>query len=193
MIITVVAPGSRGDVQPYVALGKGLKDAGHTVRILTTTDFQDLVMAYGLEFVAIGSHAEAAAQSQMAGVLERGNLLEILSRTGRGAQQMAYQAALSGLAACQNVDLIVGGLGGLFVGLALSEKLGIPFVQAYLVPFTPTSAFPSVLMPFPQTRFTWANSLSHRLTQQMMWQMFRAADTKARTEVLQMAPSPFWG
>jgi UDP:flavonoid glycosyltransferase YjiC (YdhE family) len=194
MIVTIIAPGSRGDVQPYVALGNGLKEAGHTVRVVTTTDFQELVTAYGLEFAAMGGNVEAAAQSQITDLLEQGNLLEILASTGRGAQQLAYQAAVRGLEACQDTDLIIGGLGGLFVGLALAEKVGVPFLQAYLVPFTPTRAFPSALMPLPQTPLTtWANGLSHRLTQQMMWQMFRAADTMARTEVLQMAPSPFWG
>ncbi len=33
--IVFIASGSRGDIQPYVALGKGLKDAGHAVRIVT--------------------------------------------------------------------------------------------------------------------------------------------------------------
>jgi sterol 3beta-glucosyltransferase len=39
----------------------------------------------------------------------------------------------------------------------------------------------------------WANGISHRLTQQMMWQMFRAADNRVRTQVLQMARSSTWG
>jgi len=31
MRIAIIAPGSRGDVQPYIALGKGLEKAGHGV------------------------------------------------------------------------------------------------------------------------------------------------------------------
>ena len=50
MIVTIFALGSRGDVQPYVALGKGLKDAGHAVRVLTSQDFQELITTYGLDF-----------------------------------------------------------------------------------------------------------------------------------------------
>ncbi|MBC8123247.1 MAG: glycosyltransferase family 1 protein [Gemmatimonadaceae bacterium] len=193
MKLTIIAPGSRGDVQPYVALGKGLKEAGHTVGILAYQDFQNLITSYGLEFVDIGGSVETVAQS-LQSLLEQGHLLKILSSMGRAAQQLACQAAVSGLVACQGSDLIVGGLGGLFVGLALSEKLGIPFFQAHLLPFTPTREFPSVLTPLPQTRLTtWANDSSHRLTQQMMWQTFRAADNKARAQVLQIAPAPFWG
>jgi sterol 3beta-glucosyltransferase len=40
MKITIIAPGSRGDVQPYVALGRGLKNAGHDINILASQDFQ---------------------------------------------------------------------------------------------------------------------------------------------------------
>jgi hypothetical protein len=32
MHITILALGSRGDVQPYAVLGSGLKSAGHQVR-----------------------------------------------------------------------------------------------------------------------------------------------------------------
>lgn len=193
MRVALIAPGSRGDVQPYVALGKGLKEAGHTINVLASPDFENLITSFGLEFADMGGSVEAVAQN-MQDLLEQGNLLKILSTMGKAAQQLAPQAAASGLAACQGSDLIVGGLAGLFVGLALSEKLDIPFVQAYLYPFTPTRALPSVLTPLPQTRLTaWANGLSHRLAQQMMWQTTRSADNKARAQVLQMAPTPFWG
>jgi sterol 3beta-glucosyltransferase len=154
MKVTIIASGSRGDVQPYVALGKGLKEAGHTVRILATRDFQNLVTDYGLEFMDMGGSMETVTQGMQA-LLEQGNILNIL---------------------------------------ALSEKLGIPLVPAYLYPFTPTHEFPSVLTPLPQTRLTsWANRLSHRLAQQMMWQTTRSADNKTRRQVLHVAPAPFWG
>ncbi|MBC8163449.1 MAG: glycosyltransferase family 1 protein [Roseiflexaceae bacterium] len=192
MNIVVIAPGSRGDVQPYVALGKGLQAAGHAVRILATQDFQQLVTDQGLGFVDMGGSAETGAQL-MQDIVEQGNLLKILASTGRGAKQLAHQAAVSGFAACQDADLLVGGLGGLFVGQALSEKLAVPFLQAHLLPLTPTSEFPSVLAPFPTTRLTrWANGLSHRLTQQMIWQMFRAADNNVRAE-LHLTPAPLFG
>jgi UDP:flavonoid glycosyltransferase YjiC (YdhE family) len=196
MKITLIAAGSRGDVQPYVALGKGLKQAGHTVRVLATRDFQELITAYDLEFVDMGQNAQgSAAQARITEIVEQGNLLKILAATGQGAEQLAHQAAVSGLAACRGVDLIVAGLGGLFSGLALAEKLGIPLLQAHLMPLTPTREFSGVLTPpLPQTPLTpWTNRLSHHLTRQMMWQMCRAADYRARTEVLQTAPSPFFG
>ncbi|MEP7356781.1 MAG: glycosyltransferase, partial [Anaerolineales bacterium] len=193
MNIVLLASGSRGDVQPYVALGKGLLQAGHAVRLLTSPDFQSLVAAHGLEFVPVGGSTEQVAQSMQA-LVEAGNMLKILASMGQSARELAVQFAAAGLAACQDADLLIGGFSGLFVGLALSEKLGIPLLQAYLTPMTPTRDFPGVLMPAaPLPLPAMFNGLSHRLTQQMLWQSFRGADNKARAEVLQMPPAPFWG
>jgi len=193
MKVTIIAPGSRGDVQPYVALGKGLKDSGHVVRILTSKEFQNLISDFGLDFFDMGGNVESVALG-MQKLLEGGNFLKILSSMGGTAQHMVIQASRSGLEACQGADLIISGLGGLFIGLALSEKLGIPFIQAFYFPFTPTREFPNALVPLPQMRLpAWINRLTHRLAQQMMWQAFRPADNKARRQVLQMAPAPFWG
>ena len=117
----------------------------------------------------------------MEGLLEGGNFLKILSSTGPAAQRLVSQAAASGLVPCAGSHLIIAALGGLFVGLALSDELGIPFIPAYLHPCTSTREFPSVLSPSAPVRLpSWANCLSHRIGQQMMWQIFRAADDQAR-------------
>ena len=193
MKVTIIAPGSRGDVQPYVALGKGLKQAGHTVGILASQDFQGLITEHGLQFLDMGGSMQGIAQ-RMQSLLEQGNFLKILSSMGATAKSLAGQAAESGLAACQGSDLILAGLGGLFSGLAISEKLGIPFMQAYYFPFTSTREFPNALAPLPPGHLpAWVNRLSYRVVQQMMWQNYRGADNLARRQVLKMEPAPFQG
>ena len=193
MRIAIIAPGSRGDVQPYVALGKGLKDAGHTVRVMATQEFQNLIADYSLDFFDMGGNMQNVAQ-RMQSLLEGGNFLKILSSMGDTAKLMASQASASGLVACQGADLIISGIGGLFVGLALAEKLDIPLVQAFYYPLSPTREIPNAMAPLPRMRLpAWVNSLSHRIVQQMLWQNFRLADNIARRQVLDMAPAPFWG
>lgn len=55
MNIVIQVVGSRGDVQPFVALGKVLKDTyGHRVRLATHPVFHDFVQDNGLEFFSIG-------------------------------------------------------------------------------------------------------------------------------------------
>jgi len=58
VVIQVV--GSRGDVQPFVALGKVLKERyGHRVRLATHPNFKDFVTENGLEFFSIGGDPQA--------------------------------------------------------------------------------------------------------------------------------------
>ena len=50
MNVFIVTVGSRGDVQPYVALGKGLKDAGHRVTLCTCSSFESFITGHGLDY-----------------------------------------------------------------------------------------------------------------------------------------------
>jgi len=50
MDITVLTHGSRGDVQPYVALAQGLKTAGHHLRIAADISFKDFIQDHDLEY-----------------------------------------------------------------------------------------------------------------------------------------------
>lgn len=193
MRIAIIASGSRGDVEPYVALGKGLQAAGHVVRLVTHQDFESLAVAHGVEFWPVAGSVQDVAQS-MAELIEKGNFLAILSQMGKEAQRGALALASASLAACQGMDLIVAGLGGVFVGVAVGEKLGIPLVQAYYIPFTPTRAYPAFIVPKPPPFLgTLPNRLSYQVARQMMWQPFRSADAAARRKVLDMPPAPFFG
>jgi UDP:flavonoid glycosyltransferase YjiC (YdhE family) len=59
MHITILALGSRGDVQPYATLGNGLKSVGHQVRFITFESFASLVAEYKLDFHPIQGNAQA--------------------------------------------------------------------------------------------------------------------------------------
>ena len=193
MRIVIIATGSRGDVEPYVALGKGLQAAGHVVRLVTHRDFESLAVAHGVEFWPVEGSVQDVAQS-MAELIEKGNFLAILSQMGKEAQRGALALASASLAACQGMDLIVAGLGGMFVGVAIGEKLGIPLVQAYYIPFTPTRAYPAFVVPKPPALLgTLPNRPSYQIARQMIWQAFRSADAAARRKVLDMPPAPFFG
>jgi UDP:flavonoid glycosyltransferase YjiC (YdhE family) len=56
--IVIQIVGSRGDVQPFVALGLELKKFGHRVRIATHAVFKDFVEEHELEFFNIGGNPE---------------------------------------------------------------------------------------------------------------------------------------
>jgi sterol 3beta-glucosyltransferase len=195
MRIAIIAMGSRGDVQPYIALGKGLKAAGHSVKLLTHENFAQLVTSYGLEFwPARGNVQEIMKSPKLRELLEKGNFLAITAYTSQLAQKAAIDWAEDGLVACQGIDLLVVGVGGLYLALALAEKLNLPLLQAYVFPFTPTKAFPAILLPPFVSKFGgYINRLSHFLFRQVMWQGAHKGDQMARRQVLGLPPAPFWG
>ena len=53
MNVAILTLGTRGDVQPYVALGAGLAGAGHEVTLVTGKGFEGLVAGRGLRFAAL--------------------------------------------------------------------------------------------------------------------------------------------
>jgi UDP:flavonoid glycosyltransferase YjiC (YdhE family) len=126
--------------------------------------------------------------------LEQGNFLKILSQMAAESQRAALAMAEGALAACRGVDLIVAGIGGLFSGIALGEKLDLPVLQAYYIPFTPTRTYPSFLFPrYPGWLGPLFNVPSFWVAQQVMWQSFRPADKRARLELLDLPPAPLFG
>ena len=191
MRIVIIAPGTRGDVQPYIALGKGLQSAGHTIRLVSHSNFESLVASYGLEFWSFGNDVKDAVEnSDMQALTEKGNFLLLLAKMAKEAQREALRFAEGGLRAAQGMEIVLSGLGGLFIGIAIAEKLDIPLVQAYVVPFSPTREMSSVLTPkLPSV----LNRVSHQLTRQLMWQGFRSADTIARKKVLNIPAAPLLG
>jgi UDP:flavonoid glycosyltransferase YjiC (YdhE family) len=93
MRITILTVGSRGDVQPFIALGLGLQQAGHRVQLATHSPFQAMIHSYGLEFAPI----EGDVQALMAGeagqqMLDAGNPLQLIQRYAQMVEPLLAQA-----------------------------------------------------------------------------------------------------
>lgn len=183
MRISIVASGTRGDVQPYIALGKGLKEAGYGVRVLTSEDFESLVIGAGLEFSLTGESIEAVLQSEeWRKVMDSGNFLSILRPMMSAMKQRAHGFAHTMPRLLEGTDLIVTGVSGMGGTFSIAEKLNIPLIQAYVFPLTPTRAFPGPLTPtLPLGNML--NRLSYLPVRQMLWQSGRVADVAVRKEL----------
>jgi sterol 3beta-glucosyltransferase len=193
--IAIIAMGSRGDIQPYIALGRGLRASGHFVRLITHENFKELIVAYGLEFCPVkGNVQEFMDSPETRKLLESGNFLAIHAHSSKASQRAAVDWAKDASVACQGVELLVSGVGGLFLSVALAEKFKLPLLQAYIFPFTPTKAFSAILFPqFISKLGGYVNQLSHHLFRQIMWQGSRKGDTLARQQVLKLPIAPWRG
>lgn len=190
--ITIVASGTRGDVQPYIALGKGLKDAGYRVRLLTNDNFETLVTDAGLAFHSIGESVETRLQSdEWRKILETGNFLKILSQMRKEMKREAAGFVARVPALLEGSDLILTGMAGMTGVFTIADTLRIPVIQTHVFPFTPTNEFPSPLVPkLPFGRAL--NRLSFHLTRQIFWQSSKAGDAMTR-QTLGVPKGSFWG
>jgi UDP:flavonoid glycosyltransferase YjiC (YdhE family) len=193
--IVLIAVGSRGDVQPYIALGQGLSRAGYAVRMVTNKDFETLVQSYGLEAWTVDINIQAALQAQeSSAAIERGGLITSFRKLAELARAGTAQLFEVALRVARDADIILAGFSGLLVGASLTEKLGLPFVQAYNVPLTPTAAFPGALLPWLSVRpYSISHRLSHWATRQVVWQSARAAGNHARMALLGLPSAPVTG
>lgn len=192
MQISILAGGTRGDVQPYVALGKGLLGAGYSVQLLTSDDFEALVTESGLRFRSTGGSLEEMLQRpEWRKATEGGNFLTMMARMRSEGRRHAQEMARSTPPLLAGSDLIVAGMSGLAGGFSIAEKLGIPAIHAYLYPLTPTRAFAGPLAP-ARSLGGPLNRLSFHVTRQLLWQTVRDGDVATRRE-LGLPAGSWWG
>ncbi len=172
MNITLIAFGTRGDVQPCIALARGLRAAGHTVRIAAPQNFRNWVESQGVAFAAIGVDVEAMMRSPE-GVrwVEGGRVREIQNMRAL-FHPVAQAAAQNMLSACEGAELIVGGLTADWAGIAIAEKLGATYVSALLQPARQTrSGAASMMTLFPQ-RDSIVNWITNAVSGRALFSVF---------------------
>jgi UDP:flavonoid glycosyltransferase YjiC (YdhE family) len=142
MRVAIVAIGSRGDVQPLIALGLGLAARGATVSLATTTDFEASVRQAGLASRPVRGHA-GQFFSGAAGMALRDRLSDARAFRRLFYLQRFYRELLDDVtAACRDADVIVCWPWTRFA-TSLAEKFGVPvFIACQYPPMhLPTTAF----------------------------------------------------
>lgn len=150
MNIFIITLGSRGDVQPYVALGKGLKAAGYNVTVATSNSFEPFITEHGLNYGYLSNDLldlldpdilDKAGSTfgviktaiEMSKVANRINE-KLLGESWETAQQV-------------NPDMIIYHPKAL-AGPHIAEKLNIPMALAVPLPIMiPTREFPALGIP----------------------------------------------
>ena len=136
--ITCLTIGSRGDVQPYIALCKGLLAEGHKPKIATHIEFEPWVREHGIAFAPVdGDPAELMRICVENGMFTYSFLREA-SVKFRG---WIDQLLISAWKACQDTDLLIESPSAM-AGIHIAEALGVPYYRAFTMPWTRTRAYP---------------------------------------------------
>lgn len=141
MRVTVVASGSRGDVQPMVALGRGLADAGYDVTVAAPRNFGGLVTRHGLNFHGFSVDVDELVRSDLArswlGHSSHSPVRELRLLTAL-VEEWAEPMAAETLELAGTADLFISGIMTVGALSLLAERTGAGHVCALLAPFHPS-------------------------------------------------------
>jgi sterol 3beta-glucosyltransferase len=129
--IIIPTIGTRGDVQPYIALALGLQNHGHDVRLATHPSMRGLVESYGVAFAPMGldvdlGHEAAVIRGHSA------NWISGFMRVMRFSFSMLEQSHAKLLELCRGADLII--VSHSAAGSVEADQLGLPTVSVTLMP-----------------------------------------------------------
>ncbi len=160
MKIALLTLGTRGDTQPFIALGRTLKARGHDVVLGAPENFQSWIEGHGLSYRSIGVDMQAFVQSFEARRVMAGNVFA-LARMWRQTIVPLTRKSLDAIwETARDADVIVyhpKAVGSVDVG----EATGAALFYAAPFPIFPTKAFP--LFVIPGTYGPWLNRLSYKL------------------------------
>ncbi|CEP64336.1 sterol 3-beta-glucosyltransferase LALA0_S11e01794g [Lachancea lanzarotensis] len=172
--------GSRGDVQPYIALAKGLLREGHRVTIISHSEFGEWVKSYGIKFREIaGNPAELMSLMVQHGSMNVGLLREASSKFRDWISELlgtSWQA-------CQNLDILIESPSAM-AGIHIAEALQIPYFRAFTMPWTRTRAYPHAFIVPDQKRGGNYNFFTHVLFENIFWKGIGGQVNKWRIETL---------
>jgi UDP:flavonoid glycosyltransferase YjiC (YdhE family) len=137
MRVTIITIGSRGDVEPYIALGAGLRRAGHDVRLATHERFAGLADGLGLEMAPVAEGDLSRGTETEAGrrwIMRDSRLLPGWVGLLKDAASVAERRLADCRAAAEDADVLVVSVLATLLGRQLSDWLGIPLVRAYPAP-----------------------------------------------------------
>lgn len=199
MHLVIVTSGSRGDVQPYLALALRAMQRGHRVTLATHDVFRPWVERTGVAFRSL--HGDPMRMLSLPGARawltdgSRAGLLKFASEFRRDFTSI-FEGLLIDLASVTaDADMIV--YGAVCMAAAQMQELrGTPVMAGWLAPITPTRDFPVVGLPYREARTAWdrqRNWITHLVGEQLLWQPSRAAVNRWRKETLRAAPVPYFG
>ena len=136
--VTCLTIGSRGDVQPYIALCKGLLAEGHKPKIATHAEFEPWIRSHGIEFARV----EGDPADLMRICVEFGMFtMQFLREANSKFRGWIDELLISAWQACQDTDLLIESPSAM-AGIHIAEALGIPYFRAFTMPWTRTRAYP---------------------------------------------------
>lgn len=180
MHIFLTASGTRGDVQPALALARGLRDAGHHVRIAAGRNFAPWIESQGFECLPMVD-MEALMQSEAGrewadkGTDQRLQLKLMTQLVNEYGDELTKPLVEHG----RDCDLHISGFTSTQMVAVIAEKHGIPQIEAALQPYRATRSGDATLVQITKGPSIF-NKLFGMLGQRFIWSIVQQQVAKMR-------------
>lgn len=196
MRISIIAFGTRGDVQPIVALGKALKARGHQVRMIASANFTPWIGQHGLETVATNVDIQAAMTGDGGHAwIEKGHrptsqmriMKKLLDQHGPAMMRDAWRA-------CEGAEVVVSSFTSDVYAASIAEKLRARHISTPLQPalVATRSGMATAQAPRPNDESLANYFFGKWLLEPYGWRLMGALNNRFRQETLSLPPQTYY-
>ncbi|KAL3162062.1 hypothetical protein ABBQ38_009126 [Trebouxia sp. C0009 RCD-2024] len=198
LAVVLMCAGTRGDVQPFIALGLKLQEYGHRVRVASHGVYRKFVTSFGLEFYPLGGDPKVLSDY----IVKNRGIMPGSARDAYDQYREVELIVMSTYKACVETD--TEGNGQPFTAQAIisnpptyghihcAEKLGVPLHMFFTMPWSPTKAFPHPLARLNAIKDTrmagYRNYLSYMAVDEFTYTGLVHVINKFRVKTLGLVP-----
>jgi sterol 3beta-glucosyltransferase len=183
MTIGIYTYGTRGDVQPYIALALALMEKGHKVVLSAPGDFKDFVEGFGVPFFPLYGDAEAIMNSpEGQGILKTENSIKLMQYYFKAIDLVKVPLRKSYFDSISRVDYIIANAATLPIVSAIAEKQQKKIAYTYFMPpVIPTTEFP--IEDLRLLNVGWYNKLTYKIARGLFWRFVKTNTNEYRREL----------
>jgi sterol 3beta-glucosyltransferase len=178
MKIAITTLGSRGDLQPFIALGLGLRKAGYEVVIISSKNDEAFAKGFGLDYHALAVDIQKImGGDEVQKMTKSDSPLKFIKSHLAGSKKMKELMVTTQneiWQACQEVDAIIYHP-GMPNSYYIADQLGIPSIMASPFPVTPTKDYPAILFYNGPRLGKIYNQLTHFVFEKAFWGLSKSA------------------
>ncbi|MBN1438506.1 MAG: glycosyltransferase [Anaerolineales bacterium] len=189
MNVTIGTVGSRGDIQPLLALALGLQRAGHRVRLVAQRDLEDWIRPYGAAVHPMQfSVREFMSRPDVVALFKSRNMPRQLRTIRRVLDTLVGGVLDETLQAAQGADFLILPITECG-GVDIATQGRIPMAYASLQPmYPPTRAFPSFFLPLRFSSNARINRLTYSAFLRMAWPFLGGSFNRWRADRFGLPP-----
>jgi sterol 3beta-glucosyltransferase len=167
-MITILTAGTRGDTQPYLALGIALKRAGQEVRIATFKNYEAFVKGLGLGFYPIqGDISTITTSDSTRHARTADNPLKFFLSFNK-LKSLVFDLQKDFFKACAGSQAVVYHPGAA-IGYFIAGHYQIPSILATPFPMTPTREYPALIFYNTPRVGKFFNLATHKIFEKILW------------------------